>query len=131
MMKRRTAREKALQALFQIDMNEANPDEAMENILQGAPVDPYLSELVHGTSKNLKKIDEIISNHLENWSVNRLAKVELNILRLAVYEFNYVHDVPANVVINEALEISKRFGDERSSKFINGVLSKIKENINK
>ena len=131
MMKRRTAREKALQALFQIDMNEAKPEEAMENILQGAPVDPYLSELVHGTSKNLKEIDEIISNHLENWSVKRLAKVELNILRLAVYELNYVQDVPANVVINEALEISKRFADERSSKFINGVLSKIKENINK
>ncbi|KQL55430.1 antitermination protein NusB [Heyndrickxia shackletonii] len=130
-MKRRTAREKALQALFQIDMNEANPEEAMENILQGAPVDPYLSELVHGTSKKIKEIDEIISNHLENWSVNRLAKVELNILRLAVYELNYVEDVPSNVVINEALEISKRFGDERSSKFINGVLSKIKENINK
>ncbi|PKR86028.1 transcription antitermination factor NusB [Heyndrickxia camelliae] len=131
MMKRRTAREKALQALFQIDMNEASPEDAMNNILQGAPVDPYLSELVHGTSKNLKEIDEIISNHLENWSVNRLAKVELNILRLAVYELNYVSDVPANVVINEALEISKRFGDEKSSKFINGVLAKIKDSMSK
>ncbi|WP_165786626.1 transcription antitermination factor NusB [Heyndrickxia camelliae] len=130
-MKRRTAREKALQALFQIDMNEASPEDAMNNILQGAPVDPYLSELVHGTSKNLKEIDEIISNHLENWSVNRLAKVELNILRLAVYELNYVSDVPANVVINEALEISKRFGDEKSSKFINGVLAKIKDSMSK
>ncbi len=131
MMKRRTAREKALQALFQIDMNEASPEDAMNNILQGAPVDPYLSELVHGTSKNLKEIDELISNHLENWSVNRLAKVELNILRLAVYELNYVSDVPANVVINEALEISKRFGDEKSSKFINGVLAKIKDSMSK
>lgn len=60
MMKRRTAREKALQALFQIDMNEASPEDAMHNILQGAPVDSYLSELVHGTSKNLKEIDEIM-----------------------------------------------------------------------
>lgn len=131
MMKRRTAREKALQALFQIDMNEASPEDAMHNILQGAPVDPYLSELVHGTSNNLKEIDEIISNYLENWSVNRLAKVELNILRLAVYELKYESDVPSNVVINEALEISKRFGDEKSSKFINGVLAKIKDSTSK
>ncbi|MGV3465422.1 MAG: transcription antitermination factor NusB [Heyndrickxia sp.] len=130
-MKRRTAREKALQALFQIDMNEASPEDAMHNILQGSPVDPYLSELVHGTSNNLKEIDEIISNYLENWSVNRLAKVELNILRLAVYELKYESDVPSNVVINEALEISKRFGDEKSSKFINGVLAKIKDSTSK
>jgi len=131
MMKRRTAREKALQALFQIDMNEASPEDAINNILQGAPGDSYLTELVHGTSENLKEIDEIISNHLENWTVNRLAKVELNILRLAVYELNYVSDVPSNVVINEALEISKRFGDEKSSKFINGVLAKIKDTMSK
>ena len=130
MMKRRMAREKALQALFQIDINEAGPMEAMENILHGAPVDPYLSELVHGTAKQMKEIDEIISNYLENWTVNRLAKVELNILRLAVFELKYVKDVPSNVVINEALEISKRFGDERSSKFINGVLAKINTAIN-
>jgi transcription antitermination protein NusB len=131
MMKRRTAREKALQALFQIDMNEANPGEAMENILEGAPVDPFLSELVQGTYSHLQEIDEILSAHLENWTVNRLAKVELNILRLAVYELQFGHDVPPNVVINEALEVSKRFGDERSSKFINGVLGKIKDTMKK
>ncbi|MBS4173419.1 transcription antitermination factor NusB [Bacillus sp. FJAT-49736] len=129
-MKRRTAREKALQALFQIDINEAGPEEAIKNILHGETMDPYLAELVNGTSTHLKEIDERISKHLENWSVNRLAKVDLNILRIAVYELLYVHDVPSNVAINEALEISKRFGDEKSSKFINGVLSKIKDGLN-
>ena len=130
-MKRRTAREKALQALFQIDINEASPDEAIKNVVKGEENDEYLNELVHGTSNHLNEIDEVIAQHLEKWTINRLAKVDLNILRLGVFELMYVDDIPANVAINEALEVSKRFGDEQSSKFINGVLSKIKDTIQK
>ncbi|MBU5214295.1 MULTISPECIES: transcription antitermination factor NusB [Heyndrickxia] len=130
-MKRRTAREKALQALFQIDINEASPDEAIKNVVKGEENDEYLNELVHGTSNHLNEIDEMIAQHLEKWTINRLAKVDLNILRLGVFELMYVDDIPANVAINEALEVSKRFGDEQSSKFINGVLSKIKDTTQK
>ncbi|MGE6258973.1 transcription antitermination factor NusB [Heyndrickxia sporothermodurans] len=130
-MKRRTAREKALQALFQIDMNEAEPEVAIKNILKDEQSDEYLTKLVNGTFQNLKEIDEIISKHLEKWTIERLAKVDLNIIRLGVYELMYIDEVPANVAINEAIEVSKRFGDERSSKFINGVLSKIKETVEK
>ncbi|MDH5160086.1 transcription antitermination factor NusB [Heyndrickxia oleronia] len=130
-MKRRTAREKALQALFQIDINEASPDEAIKNVVKGEENNEYLNELVHGTSNHLNEIDEVIAQHLEKWTINRLAKVDLNILRLGVFELMYVDDIPANVAINEALEVSKRFGDEQSSKFINGVLSKIKDTIQK
>lgn len=130
-MKRRTAREKALQALFQIDINEASPDEAIKNVVKGEENNEYLNELVHGTSNHLNEIDEMIAQHLEKWTINRLAKVDLNILRLGVFELMYVDDIPANVAINEALEVSKRFGDEQSSKFINGVLSKIKDTITK
>ncbi|GIN85525.1 N utilization substance protein B [Heyndrickxia sporothermodurans] len=130
-MKRRTAREKALQALFQIDMNEAEPEVAIKNILKDEQSDEYLTKLVNGTFQNLKDIDEIISKHLEKWTIERLAKVDLNIIRLGVYELMYIDEVPANVAINEAIEVSKRFGDERSSKFINGVLSKIKETVEK
>ncbi|MCM3236961.1 transcription antitermination factor NusB [Heyndrickxia oleronia] len=130
-MKRRTAREKALQALFQIDINEASPDEAIKNVVKGEENNEYLNELVHGTSNHLNEIDEMIAQHLEKWTINRLAKVDLNILRLGVFELMYVDDIPANVAINEALEVSKRFGDEQSSKFINGVLSKIKDTIQK
>ncbi|NEY20079.1 transcription antitermination factor NusB [Bacillus ginsengihumi] len=129
MMKRRTAREKALQALFQIDMNQSTPEEAIENVLHHQEHDPYLSDLVEGTYAHIKEIDALISDHLDKWSIDRLAKVDLNILRLAVYELKYVEDVPANVAINEALEVSKRFADERSSKFINGVLNHIKQMI--
>lgn len=130
-MKRRTAREKALQALFQIDMNEAEPEVAIKNILKDEQSDEYLTKLVNGTFQNLKEIDEVISKHLEKWTIERLAKVDLNIIRLGVYELMYIDEVPANVAINEAIEVSKRFGDERSSKFINGVLSKIKETVEK
>jgi N utilization substance protein B len=130
-MKRRTAREKALQALFQIDINEAETNEAIGNILGESSSDPYLEQLVEGTVEHIEQIDKVISEHLEKWTLDRLAKVDLNILRLGVYELLFVEDVPANVAINEALEVSKRFGDERSSKFINGILSKVKESSEK
>ncbi|WP_026314432.1 transcription antitermination factor NusB [Heyndrickxia acidiproducens] len=129
-MKRRTAREKALQALFQIDINEAVPGEAIANVLNGQENDAYLAMLVEGTVEHMQEIDDMISRHLEKWSMDRLAKVDLNIMRLGTFELMYEEDVPANVAINEALEISKRFADERSAKFINGVLNHIKNTIN-
>ncbi|GER66135.1 N utilization substance protein B [Weizmannia acidilactici] len=129
MMKRRTAREKALQAIFQIDMNKEAPEEAVRNVLNGQESDEYLEKLVKGTAAHLAEIDGMISRHLEHWTLDRLAKVDLNILRLAAYELMYAEDVPANVAINEALEISKRFADEKSAKFINGVLNNMKNTI--
>ncbi|WP_338750020.1 transcription antitermination factor NusB [Bacillus sp. FJAT-52991] len=128
-MKRRTAREKSLQALYQIDMSGAIPEEAIRNVLEDAPVDEYLQNSVMGTISHLEEIDQVVKNNLENWSFDRLAKVDRNILRLAVYEMKYADDVPDKVAINEAVELAKHFSDERSSKFINGVLSRIKESI--
>ncbi|KAB7708809.1 transcription antitermination factor NusB [Bacillus aerolatus] len=128
-MKRRTAREKSLQALYQIDISGAAPEEAIENVLEGAPADEYLRTSVTGTAQRLEEIDGIIKANLENWSFNRLAKVDRNILRLAVFEMKYAEDVPEKVAINEAVELAKHFSDERSSKFINGVLSRIKESL--
>ncbi|PAQ16294.1 N utilization substance protein B [Bacillaceae bacterium SAOS 7] len=128
-MKRRTAREKSLQALYQIDMSGATPEEAIQNVLEGAPVDEYLQNSVMGTASHLEEIDQVVKDNLENWSFDRLAKVDRNILRLAVYEMKYVEDVPDKVAINEAVELAKHFSDERSSKFINGVLSRIKDSL--
>ncbi|WP_227395186.1 transcription antitermination factor NusB [Jeotgalibacillus aurantiacus] len=125
-MKRRTAREKALQALFQMDMNEMEPEEAIENILEDEKNDDYLTALVTGVHENKPEIDQTIQGHLERWKIDRLARVDRNILRVALYELLYKkEEVPYNVVLNEAVEISKRFGDEKSSKFVNGVLSKV------
>lgn len=124
-MKRRTAREKALQALFHIDLNETSSEEAIKFVLNGKEDDSYLNKLVQGTVEHVREIDEIIQNNLQNWTLARLAKVDLNIMRIAVYELKYGDDVPKKVILNEAIEIAKRFGDENSRKFINGVLSKI------
>jgi len=129
-MKRRTAREKALQALFQIDMSGAEPGSAIEHVLEDAPNDEFLTQLVNGVVENKEQVDETIKKHLANWKIERLATVDRNLLRLSVYELLFLkEDVPANVAIDEAIEIAKRFGDDQSSKFINGVLSKVKQQM--
>ncbi|TDL34627.1 transcription antitermination factor NusB [Jeotgalibacillus sp. S-D1] len=129
-MKRRTAREKALQALFQMDMNEMEPAEALENVLEETESDDYLESLVVGVYEHKEEIDTMIQNHLERWKIDRLARVDRNILRVALYELLYKKDeVPHNAVLNEAVEISKRFGDEKSSSFVNGVLSKLVDTL--
>ncbi|MCJ8006789.1 transcription antitermination factor NusB [Lederbergia wuyishanensis] len=125
-MKRRIAREKALQALYQIDISGTEPAEAIEFVLEDQKADLFLQNLVEGTLKNLQEIDQEISKHLENWSIDRLSKVDVNILRLAIYEIKFSIDVPENVAINEAIEVAKKFGDDKSGKFINGILSKVK-----
>lgn len=129
-MKRRTAREKALQTIFQIEMSQPTVDDAIEHVLEGQPNDPYLIRLVNGVVDHMEEINEIISKHLEKWTLERLANVDRNILRLAVYELLYCQeDVPANVIMDEAIEIAKIYGDDQSSKFINGVLSKVKNSL--
>jgi len=129
-MKRRTAREKALQALFQIDISKADTADAIEHVLEHEQGDGYLDKLVHGTVGHLQEIDAEIKGYLEKWSLDRLAAVDRNLLRLAVYELKFCADeVPANVVLDEAIEIAKLYGDDQSSRFINGVLSKVKQGI--
>lgn len=127
-MKRRTAREKALQALFEIDVSKTDPGSAIEHVLDGAEKDQYLSNLVHGVVDNRENIDQILAGLLENWTLDRLAIVDRNLLRLAAYELLHLRDdVPPKVAIDEAIEIAKLYGDENSSRFVNGVLSKVKE----
>ncbi len=129
-MKRRTAREKALQAIFQIDMNETAPQEAIEYVLDGKTNDDYLEKLVVGVTEQRNEIDSILKDHLEKWSIDRLAIVDRNILRMAIFEIIYcAEDVPVNAAINEAIEVAKIFGDDESSKFINSVLSKVKQSV--
>ena len=129
-MKRRTAREKALQALFQIDLSGTDAQEAINHVLEDNKRDEYLEFLVNGTVENLGKIDEIIVNNLENWTIDRLNNIDRNILRIAAFEMLKSSDVPVNAVIDEAIEIAKAFGDDQSGKFVNAVLSKIKQQLN-
>lgn len=124
-MKRRQARELALQALFQLDNHEITIEEAIGHVTE--ETDPFLTQVVTGVVNYKEEIDATLTDKLENWSLSRLPKIERTVLRIAVFELLYNKETPAKVVINEALEISKIFGDEKSSRFVNGVLSKYTE----
>ncbi|MED4453544.1 transcription antitermination factor NusB [Metabacillus fastidiosus] len=126
-MKRRTAREKALQALFQIDVSDILPNEAIEHALNGKSADEFMNRIVYGTVEHKQELDELISPNLVNWTIDRLAHIDRVILRMSVYELKYENDIPAHVTLDEAIELAKIFGDDHSSKFINAVL----ENVNK
>ncbi|MCL1696010.1 MULTISPECIES: transcription antitermination factor NusB [unclassified Lysinibacillus] len=125
-MKRHEAREKALQVLFQLDNTELTVEEAMGHI-KGQPTNVFYEKIVTGTVEHLEEIDATLEKHLEKWSLARLPKIERTVLRLAVYEILYMPETPKRVVLNEAIELCKTFGDEGSSKFVNGVLSKFTE----
>jgi N utilization substance protein B len=127
-MKRRTAREKALQALFQVNVSNIEPNEAIEHVLDEETADQFMNSLVFGTIEHEKELDGLITPHLVNWTIDRLANIDKTILRMAAYELKY-EDVPANVTLDEAVELAKAFGDDHSSKFVNGVLSKIKKGL--
>ncbi|MGJ9456929.1 transcription antitermination factor NusB [Oceanobacillus sp. CF4.6] len=124
-MKRHTAREKAFQILFQLDINDNEPQQAIEAFLESEESDEFLKMLVEGVTAHREKIDSIISDNLENWTINRIASVERTILRIATFELHFIEEVPKNVSINEAVELGNTYGDDKSGKFINGVLSKI------
>ncbi len=129
-MKRRIAREKALQSLFQIDVSELDRDEAIGHVLEeGEERDAFLIQLVEGTLDNLESIDEMIKSHLENWSFERIGNVDRSVLRLAVYEMKYLEEIPINVTFNEAIDLAKTFGGDESGRFVNAVLSKISKTI--
>ncbi|MGM0755067.1 transcription antitermination factor NusB [Bacillus zhangzhouensis] len=128
-MKRRTAREKALQTLFQIDVSNIDPKEAITHALDEQESDPFFEELVFGVLEQKDKLDDMISQHLVNWKLDRIANVDRAVLRLSVYEMVYQDDIPASVSMNEAIELAKLFGDDKAPKFVNGVLSNIKNDL--
>ncbi|SDX69667.1 MULTISPECIES: transcription antitermination factor NusB [Salimicrobium] len=123
-MKRRLAREKAFQTLFQMLTTHLTQQEAVDYVMEGER-DEFLMELVAGVTRHQQELDEIISDHLEHWSLERLPKVERTVLRIAIFELKFYGDTPTQVAINEAVELAKTFGEETSGRFVNGVLSKI------
>ncbi len=129
-MKRRLARVKAVQSLFQVDMSGTDKEEAIHNVLEeNETKDPFLEQLVSGTLENLQLIDDIFSNHLENWTLDRVGNVDRAVIRMAIYEMKYIEDIPINVSLNEAIDVAKSFGGDESGRFVNGVLSKIAETL--
>lgn len=134
MGKRRKAREVALQFLYQLDLNGAgDPTPYEAEFWERHPVDretrAFADALVRGSKQNQQKIDQVIAHYAEHWALDRMAVVDRNILRAAVYELLWQPDVPAKVSINEAIEIAKKFGTGESSRFINGVLDRIHKEL--
>lgn len=124
-MKRRLAREKAFQVLFSLDNEDFDVEEAITLSMEDEEVDDFLSTLIHGVVENKETIDNKIDQTLEKWSFKRLATVEKTLLRLATYEIDSALQTPIGVAINEAVELAKVYGDDKSGKFVNGVLSKL------
>jgi len=159
MAKRREARERAVQFLFQYDLNPSeNVDEALNHFwgsqrsaaiadektghahwgqtVELPPISPeetslreFAEPLIRGTLEHRLEADELIKKHAKNWELHRIAAVDRNILRLAIYEMLHREDIPPVVSINEAVDIAKKFSTEDSGKFVNGILDKIRSEL--
>ena len=129
-MKRRRAREYALQILFQLDVRKDKPSAAiLKQFWMGHvasdEIKAFTEEIVKGTYKHFAEIDKLIRRCAKNWSLDRMAVVDRNVLRMAVYEILYRMEIPTSVTINEAIEIAKRYGTDESGAFVNGVLDRV------
>jgi N utilization substance protein B len=126
---RRKSRELAMQALFYMDVNQNDSDELLErfclNFNFSKKARPFFLKLIKGVIQAKPEIDSIIETYSDNWKINRMACVDRNIMRIAVYELLYCQDIPSKVSINEAIDVGKKFGTEESGAFINGILDSI------
>jgi len=126
---RKMAREMAVRFLFQIEFQKNNIKEQVENFLDSVEIEDYdkdyFLEIINGVINSLKEIDEIIESKAKGWTIDRMAKMDLPILRVAIYEMKHREDIPVGVSINEAVELAKKFGSDDSSRFVNGLLGQV------
>ena len=141
-MKRRLARELAVQCLYQMEMNDVTSADALDMLIEESKADNeanidvtdeealrgFVVNLVEGTRQAGPLIDEVMTRYLKGWKMDRLSRVDRQVLRLGMYEMLFRDDVPPKAAINEAIDLAKHFGFEESGKFVNGVLGQfIKE----
>jgi N utilization substance protein B len=130
---RTTAREAALQMLFAVDASGTDVELAISEFWRELPGDAedraYADEAVRGVRAAVERIDERITKASTNWRVERMTRVDRNVIRLGVWELSERKDVPRAVVLDEAVEIAKRFGTEESGSFVNGVLDRIADDL--
>jgi N utilization substance protein B len=128
MTRRSRAREVALQVLYQDDLNPQQSGTQSENFLENRLTLPELVEfarsLVAGVRRNRSELDELLTKTADNWSLERMAATDRNVLRLGAYEILY-SETPDRVAINEAVELAKRFGTKQSAQFVNGILDRL------
>jgi N utilization substance protein B len=124
--KRRAARELALKMLFQVDVGKLPVDEVVETTFQEVALDMetkrYAEQLVRGSLEKQSQIDTMLSEAATQWRLERFANVDRTVLRLAVYEIFFLPDTPTSVVINEGVELAKKYSTAESGKFVNGIL---------
>jgi len=141
-MKRRLAREMVVSSLYQLELNDVEVFEALEMIIEEIKADDEVSDkisdeatdefarkLLLGVNEHKGAIDDLLTSHLTGWQVDRLSRVDRQILRLACFEMVFSKDAPPKVAVNEAIELAKHFGTEESGKFVNGVLAKLLKNL--
>lgn len=125
-MSRRAAREVAMRLLYEKDMSSAYSVEALNSMIESFHIAEkdvkYIHDIIYGVDKNIVQIDEYIKEYVKGWRFDRISKIDLAILRLAIYELVWVDDIPYKVSINEAVELAKLYGSENSSSFVNGIL---------
>lgn len=130
---RRLGRELALKALYQADIRQDLSREDLARFLATFPADErarsFAKALVEGVRREQATLDRYLDEALEHWSIARLSRIDHNILRLALYELLRVDEVPARVTIDEAIELAKRYGDQESGRFVNGVLDHLAERL--
>jgi len=124
------SRETALKVLFSLEFNNVEPSEALRLLLDSYSKKPeievvFVLNLVRGVLDNHEQLDDLIKKHSLHWKLSRLPLIEKNILRIGIYELLLSKDIPPKVVINEAIELGKKFGAEEAGSFINGILDSI------
>ena len=132
-MSRHMAREVAFKIVFELAFQDGDAEELYNNFIEGLDEKPdineddskYIKEVIIGIKENLTTIDDKIKSKLKDWNFDRISKVDIAILRLAIYEICFRKDIPEKVSVNEAVEIAKSFGEDTSSSFVNGVLAEI------
>ncbi|MBI4164909.1 MAG: transcription antitermination factor NusB [Acidobacteria bacterium] len=133
MASRRKARELALQMLFQWEQGKHSPQHVVQSFLRMLKTDPdveqFAQELFEGTVAEKEVLDRLVREQTENWRLERMAAVDRNLLRLAAYELVHHPETPPAVVINEAVEIARRYSDKDSVDFVNGVLDAIHKKL--
>ena len=129
---RTKAREFAMQMLFQWDMSEQDPAKLEAKFWRGAKAADktraFANQLFEGAAKDITALDEIIAKHCENWRFERLAAIDRAILRLAIHEMRAA-DTPGKVVLNEAVDLAKKFSSDESGPFVNGVLDSVHKSL--
>lgn len=130
---RTKAREQILQLLYLIEQSKMPMLDALTFFQNNFEIHeqelPFIRSRFEGIAVQMEEIDKKIAKSSEHWKMNRMPKVDRNILRLGVYELQFCEDVPVSVIINEAIELGKKFGDTNTPKFVNGILDKIAKEL--